>query len=236
MPAAEVVDEDALALMLRRFVDERRRGRFVDDPDHLQPGDLARLARRLPLRVGEIRGHGDHRLAHRPPQALLRDRLEPRQDDRRDFLRRVSRSPQTDLGVAAHPPLDRADRPLGIQQELVARRLTDQQFPGFRQPDHGGQDDPSLLVAEHLRASVPVDGDFRIGGAEIDADDLVRHARSPLPAPPLLTITSAVRNTCSSQQKAGADLLDHGPVRHRSVRDVATTRDEPRVERPADSG
>ena len=69
--AAEVIDQDALALMLRRLIDERRRSRFVDDAHHLQPGDFASLARCLPLRVGEIGGHGDHRLLDRPPQPVV---------------------------------------------------------------------------------------------------------------------------------------------------------------------
>jgi len=49
--AAQIVDQDALALMLRGLVDEGGRGRLVDDPHHLQPSDLTGLARRLPLRV-----------------------------------------------------------------------------------------------------------------------------------------------------------------------------------------
>src|SRR5260370_27929058 len=106
-----------------------------------------------------------------------------------------------ELGGAAHPALDRADGPLGIEQELVARFLADEQFPVLGETDHRGQDDVSLLVAEQLRVTIPVDGDFRVGGAEVDAEDLVRHYRSPLLASPLLTITSAVRNTWSSQRK-----------------------------------
>ena len=65
--AAQVVDQDPLALVLSGLVDQRRGGRLVDDAHHLQPGDLAGLARRLALGVGEIRRHRDHRLAHRPP-------------------------------------------------------------------------------------------------------------------------------------------------------------------------
>jgi hypothetical protein len=57
--AAEVVDDDALGLALARFVGQRRRSRLVEDADGFQSGDLASLARRLALRVGEIGGNGE---------------------------------------------------------------------------------------------------------------------------------------------------------------------------------
>jgi hypothetical protein len=210
-PAAEIVDQDSLTLMLRCLVDQRRSGRFIDDARHFEPGDLAGLACSLSLRVREIRRHGDHRLADRPSQPRLGNLLQARQDDRRDLLRCVFALAKLHLGVAAHPPFDRADGSLGIEQELVARLLADEQFPGLGEPDHRGQDDASLVVAERLRATIPVYGDFRVGGAEVDAEDLVRHHRSPLPASPLLTITSAVRNTWSSQRNPARTSLITDP-------------------------
>ena len=40
--AAEVVDGDGLVLLLVEAVGERRRGRLVDDAQHVEPGDLCR--------------------------------------------------------------------------------------------------------------------------------------------------------------------------------------------------
>ena len=40
--AAEVVDRDRLVLLLVEAVGQRGRRRLVDDPEHLEPGDLAR--------------------------------------------------------------------------------------------------------------------------------------------------------------------------------------------------
>ena len=65
-----------LPSMLAGLVGQRRGGRLVDDAHHLQPGDLAGLARRLALGVGEVGRHRDHRLAHRLPQPALRDVLQ----------------------------------------------------------------------------------------------------------------------------------------------------------------
>ena len=222
--AAEVVDENPFPLMVGGFVNERRRRGFVDDPHDFETGDLARLARCLALRVGKVGRHGDYRLLNRMSQPLPRDLLQPRQDHRGNLLRRVIALAQTHLVVAAHAPFDRADGPLGIQQILVAGLLADEQFAGFRQCDDRRQNDPAALVAEHLRTAIAVNRNLRICRPKVDAEDLVRHVVSPVRVPALLTITSAVRSTCSSQRK---------PVRTSSITvpsgaalsaEVATTR------------
>ena len=47
--AAEVIHGDGLVALLIEAVCERRGGRFVDEPLHFEPGDLARVLRRLAL-------------------------------------------------------------------------------------------------------------------------------------------------------------------------------------------
>ncbi len=69
--AAQVVDQQPLHLGRVRVVGQHRGGRLVDDPDDLQPGQLARLAGRLPLAVVEEGRDRDHRLRHRVAQHLL---------------------------------------------------------------------------------------------------------------------------------------------------------------------
>src|SRR5260370_1094500 len=59
--AAEVEGEDrVVGLSFVEPVGERGRGRLVDDPLHLEPGDLAGILGRLPLVVVEVGGDGDH--------------------------------------------------------------------------------------------------------------------------------------------------------------------------------
>ncbi len=57
--AAEVVDHDLLRLLFVDAVGEGRGRRLVDDALDVQPRNLARVLRRLPLCVGKIGRDGD---------------------------------------------------------------------------------------------------------------------------------------------------------------------------------
>ncbi len=173
--ATKIIHQDALALMLRRLVDHGRRRGLVDDPHHLEPSNLAGLAGRLALGVGEIGRHSDHRFAYRPPEAPLGDVLEAFENDGGNLLRRVRVSGELDLFAAAHPAFDGSDRALRVQDELVARLLAHQQISGLPDADHRGKNHPPQLVDQHLGPAVAVHGDLRIGGAEVDPDDLIAH-------------------------------------------------------------
>ena len=59
--AAEVVDRDDAGVALVEAVGQRRSRRLVDDPEHLEAGDAAGIARRRALCVVEVGGHGDDR-------------------------------------------------------------------------------------------------------------------------------------------------------------------------------
>ena len=59
--AAEVVDRDDAGVPLVEAVGQRRGGRLVDDPQHLEAGDAPGVARRRALRVVEVGRHRDDR-------------------------------------------------------------------------------------------------------------------------------------------------------------------------------
>ena len=71
-PAAEVVDQEPLHIGRVGVVGQHGGGRLVDDPDDLQAGQLARLAGRLALALGEEGRDGDHRLLDRRARAPSR--------------------------------------------------------------------------------------------------------------------------------------------------------------------
>ena len=87
--AAEVVHGDGLVLLLVEAVRQRGRCRLVDDAQHVEARNLAGVFRRLPLRVVEVRGHGDDRVGHRLAEVILRGLLQLLQHHRGDFRRRV---------------------------------------------------------------------------------------------------------------------------------------------------
>ena len=65
---------------------QRRGDRLGDDPDHVEAGDLARLAGGVLLQQAEVRRDGDHHVGHLAPGVLLGllgQRLEDESGDRR---------------------------------------------------------------------------------------------------------------------------------------------------------
>ena len=61
--AAQIVDGEGAVLLLLQAVGERRRGRLVDQAQHLEAGQARGVLGGLALGVVEVRGHGDDRAA-----------------------------------------------------------------------------------------------------------------------------------------------------------------------------
>src|SRR5690606_41687700 len=64
VPYTTLFRSDRALAFLLQAVGERRGRRLVDDAQHLQAGDRPGVLGRLALRIVEIGGHGDDRLAH----------------------------------------------------------------------------------------------------------------------------------------------------------------------------
>ena len=223
-PAAQIIDQDALSLVLTGFINQRCRSGFVNDPHHLQAGDLASLTGGLSLGVGEIGWDRDHRLRHTLAEPAFGGVLELLQDHRRDFLGQVFLPSQRDLQLRPHPALDRAHGTLGPEQELVARFLADQQCAVLVNPDHRRQYLPPGIVGQHLDPAATMDRDLRIGGAEIDADNDFVHGESPsLQFPGLFTTTSAGRRSSSFHENPARTTSTTAPASWLGSTTVDTT-------------
>ena len=61
-----------------------------------------------------------------------------------------------DFFVPSHPPLDRPDGALGVEQVLIARLFADQQRAIVRDADDGRQDHPAGIVGQYLGTPVTV--------------------------------------------------------------------------------
>ncbi len=124
--AAEVVDKHRGLALLVDTVGERARGRFVDDPEHLEAGDGSCILRRLPLSVVEVGGDRDDSLLDLLAQVLLCVHLQFLEDHRGDLLRRVTLVPDGDLLVCAHLALDRLDGAVRVRDRLPLCDAADQ--------------------------------------------------------------------------------------------------------------
>src|SRR6059036_2833724 len=141
---AQVEDGDLLVLLLVEAVGERGRGGLVDDAEHVQARDLARVLGRLTLAVVEVGGHGDDRLGHLLAQVVLGGLLHLLEDKGGDLGGAVLLAAHLDPGVAvvgahdlvgqdlhrlldlgilvpaADQALDREHRVLGVRDRLPA--------------------------------------------------------------------------------------------------------------------
>ena len=194
-PASEIEDEDrVLGGFLVEPVSECGRGRLVDDPQDVEPGDLAGVLRRLPLRVVEVRGNGDDGVRDRLAEIRFGVGLELLEDHRRDLRRCVLRPLDLDAGVvvralddlvgddlhlfgdlvelAAHEPLDREDRVLRVRDLLALRGCADEPLAVTPEGDDGRSGASAFRVRDDGGLGSFEDGHARVGRPEIDADGL----------------------------------------------------------------
>ena len=193
--AAEVEDEDRLVgAFLVEPVRERSRGRLVDDPEHVEARDLARVLRRLALRVVEVGRNGDHRVGDRLAEIRLGVGLQLLQDHRADLfggvlvaldldprvavlalrdLVRDDRHLLRDLvPLAADEALDREDRVLRVRHLLALRGRPDEPLTVLRERDDGRRRAAALGVRDHGRLAALEHRHAAVRGAEVDTDCL----------------------------------------------------------------
>ena len=192
--AAEVEDEDGLLLLLLEPVGERRRRGLVDDPEDVEPGDLAGVLRRLTLRVVEVGRDGDDGIRHRLAEVGLGVGLQLLEDHRGDLRRRVLLARRLDpnvavralddlvgddlhllvhLGVLApHEALDREDRVLRVRHLLALGRRADEPLAVARERDDGRRRAPALGVRDDGRLTTLQHRHAGVGRAKIDTDRL----------------------------------------------------------------
>ena len=199
--AAEIVHGDGLVLTLVEPVGQRGRCRLVDDPLHVEPGDPSGILGGLPLRVVEIRRHGDDRLGDFLAEIIFRRLLQFLQDHRGDLGRSIFLALRhhghmipvpfnlirdhlqffANLVVAAsHEPLDRVDCVLRIGDGLPLGDLPYQPFPGFRESDDRRRSPPTFFIRDHLWLSALHNSYARVGCAEVNSNNLSHNASSKI--------------------------------------------------------
>ena len=172
--AAEVEHEHGLVgvALLVEPVGQRGGGGLVDDAQHLEAGDLARLLGGGALGVVEVRRHGDDRLGDGVAQVGLGVSLELLQRAGRDLLAGVVLAVDVDGPVGADVALDRADGAIGVGDGLALGHLADQDLAVLGEGDDGRGGAGALAVGDHHRVAGLEHGDDGVGGAEVDSDGL----------------------------------------------------------------
>ena len=184
------------AFGLVEAVGQRGRGRLVDDAQHFKAGDLAGVLGGLTLGVVEVGGNGDDGLVDLLAEIGFRGLLHLLQDEGGDLRGRIGLAVGLDPGVAvrrlddlvgdellvlldhrvvvaaADQALDREEGALGIGDRLALGRLADEALAVVGEGDDRRRGAHALGVLDDLRRLAIHDGDARIGGAEIDPDDL----------------------------------------------------------------
>ncbi|KAI8425983.1 hypothetical protein MSG28_004967 [Choristoneura fumiferana] len=180
--AAEVEDEHvALALqILVQAVGERGGGGLVDDAQHVEAGDGARVLGGLTLRVVEVRRHCDHGVAHLAAQVRLRRLLHLRQHHAAHLLwrERLLLALELDLNLRLSAVADHSERPVlhilldlgvvefasdeslgvehrvrGVERDLVLSGVADQSL-GVRERDIRWRGAVALVVGDDLHVPV----------------------------------------------------------------------------------
>ena len=183
-------------LVLVETVGERRRGRLVDDAQHFKAGDLAGVLGGLALGVVEVSGNRDDRLIDLLAEMGLGGLLHLLQDEGGDLRGRIGLAVGLDPGIAvgclddlvgdellvlfhhwivvaaADQALHRKEGPLGIGDSLALGRLADEAFAVVAKGHDRRRRPHALGILDDFGVLAIHDGDARIGGAEIDPDDL----------------------------------------------------------------
>ena len=203
--AAQVVNRNRAAIPLVEAVGQRRRSRLVDDAQHFESGEPARIAGGRALRVVEVRRHGNHGAIDFEveltllAEVLLGAMLQFLEDERGDLGRRVlapadrqahdaaglaaDAQPQKRrvvahvVHVAAHEPLHGVDAAGRRGQQATLCLATDEHRAILVERDNRRHQRVSGRITDHHRPLVAHVGDEAVGGAEIDADDFTHVLR-----------------------------------------------------------
>ena len=194
--AAEVVDRYLLLFLLLKAVGQRRCRRLVYYPLYVEAGYLAGVLCSLPLGVVKVRGDRYDRLCYRLAEIRLSRPLELLEYHRRYLWRGKcpAHVPGYDyrpalvvllylvgdhlhlfvdfLEVPPHEPLYGKYRVLRVGNSLPLGDLADEYLLIPGEGDHRGGYAAPLLVDDDLRLPGLHYRDNRVGGAEVNADNL----------------------------------------------------------------
>ena len=192
---AQVEHQDALAGAAVEAIGQGRGGGFVENAFHGDAREAPGVAGGLALRVVEVGRNGDHRRFHRFAQVgggivhqfaqdaghqLLGGVLTLGDGAHHPHLALVVGAHRVRHGEAAllqllplpaHKPLQVGEGVAGIEHQLTAGQLPDEQLLLTAVTHHRRCGASALGAGDHLRPAAFEDGHHRVGGAQVYAND-----------------------------------------------------------------
>ena len=193
--AAQVEDRDLFFLLSVHAVGKGRGGRLVDDPKHIEAGDLARVLGRLPLGIVKIGRDRNDRIGDRFAQVILGGLFHLLQNGCGDLRRRIFLAAHIHPGIAVVGPddLERGDGDvpfhhvgielaadealdgeqgvLRIGDRLALGLLADENLAALGERHHGRGGAAPLRIGYDNRLPPLHNGHAGVGGAQIDSDN-----------------------------------------------------------------
>ena len=178
--AAQVVHQDLVGVFLVKAVRQGSGGRLVDDAQHLQARDAARILGGLALAVREVRRHGDDRLGDGLAQVRLGVGLQLLKNHRGDVLRGVLLAVDGDALVGAHVALDGNDGAVRVGDRLALGHLAHQALAGLGERDDGRRGARALSVGDDHRLAAFHHGDATVRSTQVNTNNLAHNLFPPV--------------------------------------------------------
>ena len=179
--AAQIIHHDALGTALVHAVGQRRGGRLIDDAQHVQSGDAARVLGCLPLTVAEIGGHGDDRVRDGLAQIGLRVLLELLQDHGGNFLGRVFLAVDVYPIIRTHLPLDGKNGAGSVGHGLPLGRRAYDTLAVFGKGHHRRGRPSALRIGDDHGFAVFHRRNAGVCGAKVNTDQSAHRRKDSFP-------------------------------------------------------
>ncbi len=180
--APEVIDEEGVLFSILNLIEpigQRRCSGFIDDAEHIESRNFARVLRGLALTVREIGRAGNDCIGNLLAQVGFRIGFQLLQNHCGDFLRGIALVINGHFIIAAHMALNGNDGAVRIGHSLALCQLSHQPFPRLGEAHHRRSQTGAFRIRNDNRLAAFHDGHHRICRPQINTN-YFRHKNSLL--------------------------------------------------------
>ena len=173
--AAQVIDHDLLLGLLVQAVSQSGCGGLVDDPLHIQAGDLTGILGGLTLGIREVSGNGDDSLGNALAQISLGICLQLLQDHGADLLGAVALAVEGHVVILAHVTLDGSNGALSVGDSLTLCHLAHHTLAGLGEGHHRGSGPVAFGVGDDDGFAAFQNGNTGIRCTKVNTNNLTHN-------------------------------------------------------------